>query len=574
MFQLQPTDDEITDDSESVVSSEQVVSSDSSSDGDGTDDEEALFIREDSDDATLPPSPQHHSPSLPVSHLSPPSSSLSVVSIPHLSLPATSPPATSSPASSPSSSTRLRLRRPLQQPVRQSQHPSTLSSSSHSSDSESEPAASVDRRTDALDVLHLCHIPPDDDYQLQLPPFAPRRQPGFYPPQPYPTDAVGFFKLFFTDEMIEIIRTNSNIKGEDNCRKRNKGKSGGRRGEGRFRPVTTAEMNSLIGLLIYMGLVKVPELSDYWRTTFPFYGLWARRFMSRSRFDVILSVLQLENPRTAKDREADPLRSVRTVCEALRRNCMEYGQPHARVSLDERMVKAKGRFAFWQYMRNNPVKWGVKLYCVCDSISAYTYNFDIYTGKETHQPSVAATAGMTTATAATTSAGSDRKRQKTICHAADDTSVIHRTVMRMMDPLLDQGYIVYTDQQFTSGPLFKELYNRGTMACGAVQINRKGVPPDMKNTCVFAKSPRGMTKVRRGFTVYIHRVAADFFCHSHQLVSISLQVTVLSTSRILQSLTLPFLYALSGNTDEVCMCLTAIARSKNGRRDHKCWSQF
>ena len=50
---------------------------------------------------------------------------------------------------------------------------------------------------------------------------------------------------------------NSNIKGEDNCRKRNKGKSGGRRGEGRFRPVTTAEMNSLIGLLIYMGLVKV-----------------------------------------------------------------------------------------------------------------------------------------------------------------------------------------------------------------------------------------------------------------------------------------------------------------------------
>ena len=53
MFQLQPTDDEITDDSESVVSSEQVVSSDSSSDGDGTDDEEALFIREDSDDATL-----------------------------------------------------------------------------------------------------------------------------------------------------------------------------------------------------------------------------------------------------------------------------------------------------------------------------------------------------------------------------------------------------------------------------------------------------------------------------------------------------------------------------------------
>ena len=46
MFQLQPTDDEIFDDSESVVSSD-------SSSGDGTDNEEALPIGEDGDDATL-----------------------------------------------------------------------------------------------------------------------------------------------------------------------------------------------------------------------------------------------------------------------------------------------------------------------------------------------------------------------------------------------------------------------------------------------------------------------------------------------------------------------------------------
>ena len=74
---------------------------------------------------------------------------------------------------------------------------------------------------------------------------------------------------------------------------------------------------------------------------------------------------------------------------------------------------------------------------------------------------------------------------------ADDTSVIHRTVMRMMDPLLDQGYTVYTDQFYTSGPLYKELYSRGTMACGTVQKNRKGVPQDFKNPRVFGKSPRG-----------------------------------------------------------------------------------
>ena len=56
-------------------------------------------------------------------------------------------------------------------------------------------------------------------------------------------------------------------------------------------------------------------------------------------------------------------------------------------------------------MKNKPVKQGVKLYCICDSILGYTYNFEIYTGKETCQSSVAVTAATTTtATAATTSA--------------------------------------------------------------------------------------------------------------------------------------------------------------------------
>ena len=77
--------------------------------------------------------------------------------------------------------------------------------------------------------------------------------------------------------------------------------------------------------------------------------------MSRNRFVAILSVLQMENPRTDKDREADPLRKVRGLVDAMRLNCMKLGQPHARVSLDERMVKAKGRFGF-RYVEVSNIK--------------------------------------------------------------------------------------------------------------------------------------------------------------------------------------------------------------------------
>ena len=55
---------------------------------------------------------------------------------------------------------------------------------------------------------------------------------------------------------VIIIFRNSNINGEDSCKKTYCGKSGGRRGKGSFRSLTLAEMNSFIGLMIYMGLVK------------------------------------------------------------------------------------------------------------------------------------------------------------------------------------------------------------------------------------------------------------------------------------------------------------------------------
>ena len=77
--------------------------------------------------------------------------------------------------------------------------------------------------------------------------------------------------------------------------------------------------------------------------------------MSRNRFVALLSVLQMENPRTDKDRGTDPLRKVRGLVEAMCFNCMKYGQPHARVSLDERMVKAKGSFGF-RYVEISNIK--------------------------------------------------------------------------------------------------------------------------------------------------------------------------------------------------------------------------
>jgi hypothetical protein len=56
-------------------------------------------------------------------------------------------------------------------------------------------------------------------------------------------------------------------------------------------------------------------------------------------------------------------------------------QPHESIALDEAMKKFKGRCVFKQYIKNKPVRWGLKIYCVACSKTAYLCNAEFYLGK-------------------------------------------------------------------------------------------------------------------------------------------------------------------------------------------------
>jgi hypothetical protein len=134
---------------------------------------------------------------------------------------------------------------------------------------------------------------------------------------------------------------------------------------GNIKPTNVAELYSLFGLLIYMGVVQVPALQDYWSTSLLLHGLWARSFMGRQRFKALLSILHVDDPRTEEgskfpfvvdyatmvicvlsERRHDKLYKVRTLVDHMQRTCQQLFQPALHLSLDERMVKAKGRFSF------------------------------------------------------------------------------------------------------------------------------------------------------------------------------------------------------------------------------------
>jgi hypothetical protein len=53
------------------------------------------------------------------------------------------------------------------------------------------------------------------------------------------------------------------------------------------------------------------------------------------------------------------------------------------VAIDESIIKYMGRAIVWvQYMPANPIKHGIKVFCVCCAISGIMLAYNIYCGKE------------------------------------------------------------------------------------------------------------------------------------------------------------------------------------------------
>ena len=83
--------------------------------------------------------------------------------------------------------------------------------------------------------------------------------------------------------------------------------------------------------------------------------------------------------------------------------------------------------------------------------SGYTFSFKIYTGRENVAPQ------------------------------AQELSLSERVVVDLMQPLLQKGYHFYTDNWYTSLPLYRYLHQQGTLASGTIRNYRKGFPEQVKS---------------------------------------------------------------------------------------------
>lgn len=172
----------------------------------------------------------------------------------------------------------------------------------------------------------------------------------------------------------------------------------------------------------------------------------ANRF-TRKRFLSIKKYLHLADNTSLgdqKDSSSDRIGKIRPLLNLLVENFQANYQPGRYLTADEDICKFKGRHILKQYLRAKIVKWGYKIWKLCDAASAYVLDLDVFGGKKSENASP------------------------------------YNAIMKLMEGYLDKHHVVVMDNHFTSVPLFTDLLERSTYACGTVRLNRKYLPEEFK----------------------------------------------------------------------------------------------
>ena len=66
-------------------------------------------------------------------------------------------------------------------------------------------------------------------------------------------------------------------------------------------------------------------------------------------------------------------------------NCKKYYKLSQTVSIDESMCGFQGRHESKQNMPKKPIKFGFKVFALCDALTGYFFSSFLYLGKNTNQ---------------------------------------------------------------------------------------------------------------------------------------------------------------------------------------------
>ncbi|XP_059394628.1 piggyBac transposable element-derived protein 4-like [Carassius carassius] len=246
------------------------------------------------------------------------------------------------------------------------------------------------------------------------------------------------FELFFPDDIKQILIEMTNLEG-----KRVSGAA--------WKKLDWTDLQAFLGLLILAGVYRSHHeaIGSLW------HGVSGRAIfratMPLKTFQDLSRVFCFYKKDEKLDqKKSDKLALVRNIWNKWVQRLPLLYNPGPNVTVDECLVRFRGRCPFKQYMPSKPGKYGIKIWAACDSRSSYAWNLQIYTGKAAD--------------------GKSEKNQGM------------RVVLDMTDGL--EGHTITCDNFFTSYALGQELLQRKMTMIGTIRSNKPELPPalmSMKN---------------------------------------------------------------------------------------------
>ena len=279
-------------------------------------------------------------------------------------------------------------------------------------------------------------------------------------------NAVDIFQLFLSDEMLEKIARWTNRWFEmKKTANPNKHKTP-------FEPIQQVqELKAYFGILLAINQnVDLPRYEHYFRqdeSKWLFLTPGFHKVFSLQRFTQLNRYICFCDPDTLVGSRVDKIEKVRLLIEHLQTTFKDNFNCGKNKAIDEAMIPFKGKLSIKQRIMGKPIRWGIKLFELCDSETAYASRFEVYLGKDNR-------------------------------NEAEDSSAIGKcgaVVARLTTDFQNKGHHLFIDNWYTSLALCLFLKVRGIYVCGTTRTNRKGHPTELKEFKARGKE-RGESIIR------------------------------------------------------------------------------
>lgn len=218
------------------------------------------------------------------------------------------------------------------------------------------------------------------------------------------------------------------------------------------RPTNLIEIKALIGLLYLCGIHKSSHVNvrDIWATDGTGLDIF-HRTMSYKRFLFLLRCLRFDDVRDRMTgKEFDKLAPVRNIFEEFTSTCKKLYSLGEYVTIDEKLEPFRGRCSFRQYIPSKPAKYGIKIFALVDSRTFYTWNMEIYAGKQPEGP-------------------------------FNLENNPNKIVLRLMEPIFHTGRNLTVDNWYTSYGLANDLLDKKISVVGTIRKNKREIPTEFSS---------------------------------------------------------------------------------------------